>query len=161
MRELDTALAKATEMRNTEKAKNTQTIADAKAATTAVASAMATLKESYAKAGSATSLLQAPEIFDEPYKGTGGESGDVIGMIEAIASDFACLEANTKSGEAEADKEYKGFIGDSKTDKEAKNGDIDKQTLKEKKSDFSGTQKELDAALNYYETLKPQCIALA
>merc|ERR1719327_1412410 len=149
VQELDAAVAKATELRNAEKEKNTVTIADAKAAQTAVASAMATLKEFYAKAGQATSLMQAPEIFDEPYKGMGGESGGVIGMIEVIQSDFARLEA------------------ESKTDKEAKNSDIDnksskkqndEQSLEEKKSDLSGTQKELTAALEYYEKLKPQCI---
>merc|ERR1719359_1863488 len=48
--ELDAAVAKATELRQTEKAKNTQTIADAKAAQTAVASALNTLKDFYAKA---------------------------------------------------------------------------------------------------------------
>merc|ERR1719161_1711010 len=84
VQDLDAAVAKATELRNAEKEKNTVTIADAKAAQTAVASAMATLKEFYAKAGQATSLMQAPEIFDEPYKGMGGESGGVIGMIEVI-----------------------------------------------------------------------------
>jgi len=167
VQDLDAAVAKATELRNAEKEKNTVTIADAKAAQTAVASAMATLKEFYAKAGQATSLMQAPEIFDEPYKGMGGESGGVIGMIEVIQSDFARLEAETTAGEEEATKEYKDFMADSKTDKEAKNSDIDnksskkqndEQSLEEKKSDLSGTQKELTAALEYYEKLKPQCI---
>jgi len=167
VQELDAAVAKATELRNTEKEKNTVTIADAKAAQTAVASAMATLKEFYAKAGQATSLMQAPEIFDEPYKGMGGESGGVIGMIEVIQSDFARLEAETVAGEEEATKEYKDFMSDSKMDKEAKNTDIDnksakkqndEQSLEEKKSDLGGTQKELTAALEYYEKLKPQCI---
>jgi chromosome segregation ATPase len=117
VQELDAAVAKATELRNTEKEKNTVTIADAKAAQTAVASAMATLKEFYAKAGQATSLMQAPEIFDEPYKGMGGESGGVIGMIEVIQSDFARLEAETVAGEEEATKEYKDLMSDSKMDK--------------------------------------------
>jgi len=167
VQELDAAVAKATELRNAEKEKNAVTIADAKAAQTAVASAMATLKEFYAKAGQATSLVQAPEIFDEPYKGMGGESGGVIGMIEVIQSDFARLEAETTAAEEEGSKEYKNFMEDSKMDKEAKDGDIDnksakkqndEQSLEEKKSDLSGTQNELTAALEYYEKLKPQCI---
>merc|ERR1719324_1977182 len=88
-------------------------------------------------------------------------------MIEVIQSDFARLEAETVAGEAEAVKEYKSFMDDSKMDKEAKNTDIDnksakkqndEQSLEETKSDLSGTQKELDAALQYYEKLKPQCI---
>merc|ERR550514_924275 len=67
VQDLDAAVAKATELRQAEKAKNTQTIADAKAAQTAVASALATLKDFYAKAAGATSLIQQPEIFDEPH----------------------------------------------------------------------------------------------
>merc|ERR1719324_1426482 len=88
-------------------------------------------------------------------------------MIEVIQSDFARLEAETVAGEAEAVKEYKNFMDDSKMDKEAKNTDIDnksakkqndEQSLEDTKSDLSGTQKELDASLQYYEKLKPQCI---
>merc|ERR1719247_2193459 len=165
--ELDAAVAKATEVRQTEKAKNTETIKDSQDAQTAVEQALAVLKEFYDKAATATALVQEPEIFDEPYKGMGGENGGVVGMIEVIQSDFARLESETSAGEADAQKEYDGFMADSKADKEQKNADIDSKTskkasdtqaLEEKKSDLAGTQKELDAALEYYEKLKPQCI---
>merc|ERR550537_939081 len=105
--ELDAAMAKATKLRTDEKAKNTETISDAEAAQTAVAQALTVLKEFYAKAGEATSFVQKePEIFDEPYKGMGAESGGVVGMLEVIESDFARLEAETKASEATAQKEY-------------------------------------------------------
>merc|ERR550525_149878 len=83
--ELDAAMAKATKLRQEEKAKNTQTIADAGDAQTAVAQAMTVLKEFYAKAGEATAFVQQPmpEIFDRPYKGMQAENGGVIGMLEA------------------------------------------------------------------------------
>merc|ERR1712072_844275 len=81
--ELDAAVAKATSVREEEKAKNTVTIKDSQDAQTAVAQALSVLKEFYAKAADATSLLQqepaAPEIFDTPYKGMQAESGGVIG----------------------------------------------------------------------------------
>merc|ERR1719214_58459 len=87
---IDEAVAKATKIREAEKAKNTETIADAKAA-------------------EATALIQqqpeAPEIFDEPYKGMQGASGGVVGMLEVIQSDFARLEAETTEAEAQAQKE--------------------------------------------------------
>merc|ERR1719159_1047649 len=122
--ELDSAVAEATEVRTAEKEKNTVTIADAQAAQTAVANALGVLNEFYAKAAEATSLVQKsaePEIFsDEPYKGMGGESGGVVGMIEVIQSDFARLESETSAAEAEAAKEYSEFMADSKADKEAK-----------------------------------------
>merc|ERR1719199_259927 len=100
-------MAKATKLRQEEKSKNTETISDAQEAQTAVAQALTVLKEFYAKAAEATAFVQqkAPEVFDEPYKGMGGESGGVVGMLEVIESDFARLESDTKASEATAQKE--------------------------------------------------------
>jgi len=171
--ELDAAVAKATEERVAESEKNKITIKDAQGAQTAVAQALSVLNEFYAKAATATSFAQSgaraePEIFgDEPYKGMGAESGGVVGMIEVIQSDFARLEAETSAAEAEASKQYDEFIQDSKVDKVQKSADLDHATeskqaqeseLQEKKVDLEGTQKELDAALAYYEKLKPTCV---
>merc|ERR1719160_2171298 len=64
--EIDAAVKKATEMRQAEKAKNTETIADAKEAQEAVSKAMEILKDFYAKAAEATAFVQQPEIFDSP-----------------------------------------------------------------------------------------------
>jgi len=169
--ELDAAVAKATKIREDEKATNAATIKDAKAAQTAVAQAVEVLKEFYAKAGEATSLLQqqpeSPEIFDKPYQGMQSENGGVVGMLEVIQSDFARLEAETTAAEAEAQKTYDQFMDDSAVDKAQKNKDIEHKTMKkqnevqalaEKKGDLEGTQKELDAALAYFDKLKPSCI---
>jgi len=169
--ELDAAIAKATGIRDAEKAKNTATIADAQAAQAAVAKALEVLKTFYEKAGEATSLVQqqpeSPEIFDEPYKGMGSENGGVVGMIEVIASDFARLETDTAAAEEQAQTEYDTFMGDSTTDKAKKQADIDsktskkqsqEQTLQEKKTDLDTTSKELSAAMEYYEKLKPSCV---
>merc|ERR1719311_1505051 len=88
--ELDAAVAEATELRTKEKAKNEATIADAKAA----------------KAAEATALMQqpsamddAPETFDSSFKGQQAEGGGVVGMLEVIASDFARLESDTTAAE--------------------------------------------------------------
>jgi prefoldin subunit 5 len=167
--ELDAAMAKATTLRAEEKAKNTETIADSEEAQTAVAQALTVLKEFYAKAGEATALLQqpAPEIFDSPYKGMQAENGGVVGMLEVIESDFARLESDTKAAEATAQKEYDEFMTDSKVDKTEKSSTIDHKSAKKqdqistmtlKKNDLEGTQKELDAALAYFDKLKPSCI---
>merc|ERR1719217_250970 len=59
--ELDAAMAKATEIRQEEKATNTATVKDSQEAQTAVAQALTVLKEFYAKAGEATAFLQQPE----------------------------------------------------------------------------------------------------
>merc|ERR1719210_191017 len=169
--ELDTAMAKATALRQQEKEENTQTIKDAGEAQTAVAQALTVLKEFYAKAGEATSLVQqqpaAPEIFDSPYKGMQSENGGVVGMLEVIESDFARLEADTKAAEATAQKQYDSFMTDSKVDKAAKTKDVEHKTTKKqdetqalttKNDDLEGTQKELDAALAYFDKLKPSCV---
>merc|ERR1719178_535633 len=165
--ELDAAVAKATSVREDEKAKNTVTIKDSQDAQTAVAQALSVLKDFYAKAADATSLVQEPEIFDEPYKGMGSENGGVVGMIEVIQSDFARLESETSAAEAEAQKQYDEFMGDSSVDKAQKSKDIEhktskkqnqEQTLAEKNTDLDTTQTELNAAMEYYEKLKPSCI---
>jgi len=165
--DLDSAMAKATELRNAEKAKNTETVGDSQEAQTAVAQALTVLKEFYAKAAEATSFVQAPEIFDEEYKGMQSENGGVVGMLEVIESDFARLEADTKASEASAQKEYDEFMTDSKVDKTKKSTDIEHKTAKKQdeeqaltttKADLEGTQKELDAALAYFDKLKPSCV---
>jgi len=169
--ELDAAMAKATTIRQEEKATNTETIKDSKEAQTAVAQALTVLRDFYEKAGEATALLQqqpeAPEIFDKPYKGMQAENGGVVGMLEVIQSDFARLESDTKAAEATAQKEYDEFMTDSKVDKEKKTTDIEHKTAKKqdetqaltvKNEDLEGTQKELDAALAYFDKLKPSCV---
>jgi len=169
---LDAAVAKATKFREEEKAKNAETVSDAKEAQKAVEQATAVLKDFYAKAGDATALVQqqptSPEVFgDEPYKGNAGGAGGVLGMLEVILSDFTRLESDTKAAEIASQAEYDGFMTDSEVDKAAKTADIDhktkkkqdqNQSLTEKNSDLDGTQKELDAALAYFEKLKPSCV---
>merc|ERR1712085_166211 len=120
------------------------------------------------KAGDATALIQQqPEIFDSPYKGMQSENGGVIGMLEVVESDFARLEADTSASEAANQKEYDTFMTDSKVDSAAKSKDLEHkeakkqdhtQALTTKMSDLEGTQKELDAALAYFDKLKPSCV---
>ena len=166
MTKLAAAMAKATTFRQEEKATNTETVADSKAAQTAVAQALAVLKDFYAKAADATALLQqpAPEIFDTEYKGMQSENGGVVGMIEVIQTDFARLEADTNAAESSAQKAYDEFKTDSKVDKEQKGTAIEHKTAKKQdeeqaltvnNGDLEGTQKELDAALAYFDKLKP------
>jgi hypothetical protein len=172
--ELDAAVAKATGLRTAEKDKNQITIKDAIGAQEAVSSAIGVLKDFYAGAEQATAFTQTkakakqPEVFDEPYKGMGGENGGVIGMMEVIQADFARLESETKSSESEAAKEYEEFMADARVDKAQKEKDHEykgkkfasqSKALEERKTDLAGTQKELDAAIAYYDKLKPDCIA--
>merc|ERR1719235_1193667 len=122
--EIDAAVAKATEVRAAEKEKNAKTVADAQEAQEAVASAIQILNEFYAKAAESTSFVQSkhrqPETFDEPYKGMGASGGGVIGMLEVIQSDFARLEAETRSAESEGENDFETFGDESAKDKAVK-----------------------------------------
>merc|ERR1719198_1146185 len=161
-------MAKATDLRSEEKSKNTETIADAVAAQKAVTEAMAVLKEFYANAAEATALVQKPDIFDSPEKGQQGAATGVIGMLEVILSDFARLEAETTAAEKKAQKEYDEFMTDSEADKAAKNADIDFKTdkmkdeqkqLQTQEMDRADAQEGLDAAIAYFDKLKPDCVS--
>lgn len=168
--DLDAAMVKATDLRTAEKAKNTETIQDAAEAQTAVAKALSVLKDFYAKAATATSFTQQkedPTIFESEYKGMQSSNGGVVGMLEVIESDFARLEADTKSAEASAAKEHEEFMDDSSSDKASKATDIEHKTAKKQdesqalqtaQEDLAGTQEELDAALQYFDKLKPSCV---
>jgi len=167
---VDKAVAEATALREDEKSTNTATIKDSVEAQTAVAQALTVLKEFYEKAAEATSLLQTkqkPEIFDEPYQGMQSENGGVVGMLEVIQSDFARLETDTKATEAEAQRLFDEFSSESAVNRAANAKDVEHKTTKKinqegaltsKKADLEGTQKELDAALAYYDKLKPSCV---
>merc|ERR1740138_942263 len=87
-----------------------------------------------------------------------------MGMLEVIASDFARLLAETKSSESTALREYKAFMHAAKEDKAAKEKDARqhgfektraKHGIKQNSKELEGTQEELDAAIAYFDKLKP------
>jgi len=181
---LNEDVAKATAIRNEENSKNLVAIKDAQEAQKAIDSALDTLNDFYGQAAQATALVQPekpsllqnhkkshgkqPEIFDEPYKGMGGENGGVIGMLEVIDADFQHLESSTKAQEDEAQKEFQEFTDDSKVNLAKKQKDFDhktsakqnqEQALTTAKNDLAGTNKELEAANAYFDKLKGNCIA--
>merc|ERR1719356_773956 len=181
-------MAETTEDRAASKAKNDESIADAKAAQAAVQSAMSVLKEFYAKSAEATAFAQqperestafvkdqatakpaedAPETFDKPYKGMLPEGGSIVDFLEVILTDFTRLEAETAASEAAELAEYKKYMSESETDKaleeneiKHKNERIKAQTsaLHEAEEQLQINQEQLDAAVAYYEKLKPECV---
>merc|ERR1719451_258987 len=165
-------MAKETEERNEAKAKNAETVKEAKAAQVAVEQAMAVLKDFYAKSAEATAFAQqpaedAPETFEKPYKGLLAEGGNVVDFLEVILTDFARLESDTASAEAAEDEEYKTFMFESKKDKALKENEIKLKTgtktdkegaLNQAQADLKVTKEQLDKALEYYEKLKPTCV---
>merc|ERR1719235_115101 len=151
---IDNAVFEATTVRNDEKAKNTQTIADAEVASEATARATQVLKDFYGS--------QA-----EGSVAQGSSSTGVLGMLEVIMSDFVRLETETTDAEDKAADEFTKFTRDSSQSKAVKSTDMKHKLnsktakqgdLEEAKKDLKGTQEELDAAEAYFEKLKPSCV---
>merc|ERR1719313_1900525 len=199
---LDASVEEATSLRFEEKAKNTDTMTDAKAGAAATAQALAILKDFYAKAAvpveqpapqqgpisyddralqilktssGGASFVQvnsvnaqrvpgAPEMEEGSY--TGMENGGVLGLMEVCQSDFEKVLAETEATETEAAKVFDEFKADTAEDKAVKETDqkhkVAEKSTKESdlataKKDLRITQEELQAAMEYYEKLKPDC----
>jgi len=162
-----------TKLRQEQKAENEQTLKDAVEAQAAIEQAVTVLREFYARAAESTALMQQhggrqpPEIFEGSYKGMASESGGVIGMLEVIQSDYARLESTTTAMEATAQQDFDKQMRDDAVLKVQMEKDIEhktrqkqtaQQSLVDRGNDFSSAQKELEAANNYYEKLKPSCL---
>jgi len=94
------------------------------------------------------------------------DASGVLGILEISMSDFARLETETKSGEAQAEAEYQKLIKGSAVRKATLNKDLEyKQVEKQKlegnvqrsQSDLQGFQSELAAVVQYIEKLTPSC----
>merc|ERR1719235_1749201 len=155
---LDTAVSEATAQRSAESAKNKQTIADAVAAKEAVQAATKVLKDFY----------EGPALIQTNSKTNAKAPQDgIMGMLEVILSDFERLESETTNDEATASEAQEKFLITSKKTKAVTNTDIkhkqnEVQRLKsetaEAKKELKITEEELDAALDYFEKLKPSCV---
>merc|ERR1719287_403727 len=122
--------------------------------------ALQVLRDYYAEKEDATSLLQTS-------KETGAASG-IIGMLEVAESDFAKMLAEGQAAEDQAIKEYDALTQDNKVSTASKRTELkysekdQKETqalLEDTKSDLGVSQEELDAIMEYWEKLQPQCVA--
>jgi hypothetical protein len=174
--EIVKAVAEAQAIRVKEKESNEKTIAEAVEGQTAIAQAQKILKDFYAKAGESTVLAQGaakqdpPPIFDAAYKGEQKQNDNVQAFLDVIASDFMRLETDTKNAESSAQAEYDEFMATSEASKKAKETEEDEKKkeqlektgeLSTKQDDLESSQEQLDAALAYYDKLKPSCINAA
>lgn len=100
-----------------------------------------------------------------PY--TGMATGGVVGMLEVIESDFARLLSETMASEAEADKLFRKFSEESGTNKAVKSTDLKhkekhktetERRMQDAKKDLKNSNEQLEAALSYFEKLKPSCV---
>merc|ERR1719181_2558990 len=133
--------------------------------------ALEVLRDYYAEKDDAALLQGAQSDLGDAMslaqKSTGAASG-IIGMLEVAESDFSKMLAEGQAAEDLAQSEYEALTEDNKvltaektTAVKYKNKDK-KETeafLSETKDDLGTTTEELDAVLEYYDKLKPQCIA--
>jgi len=157
-------VAEATKTRGDEKQENQAVIKDSADAQVAVGSALAVLKDFYAKQGDSF-VQQVPEM--ESYSGMGRAAGGVVGMIEVIQSDFARLETDTRAAETQAAGEYSAFMDESKAALKSKHDAEFKTGMQKDQSEFEKEQleknlaassKQLAMANAYHDELKPQCV---
>jgi len=173
--ELEASMKEATETRKKEHAENTETIKGAQDGQNAVAQAITFLEEFYHRQGAKlgfeliqqTPEEEAPETWNTPFHGQNIAAGGVVAMLEVIQSDFARLESETRAAEDQAQTEYEQFMHDSEIDKTAKSKDVEYKSYQKEQAegklndavqDRDATQKEYEAALAYYEKLKPSCV---
>lgn len=141
---------------------------------TAIAKAKQILSDFYKKAGDAKALVQLksnePPIFDDAFQGQQQQGSNVLSFLEVISSDFARLESDTKKAESEAQSQHDDFLAESKKSKDAKEAEVKSKEkeqldktgdLSTKNDDLESAQKQLDAAFDYFDKLKPSCVNTA
>merc|ERR1719252_316316 len=114
------------------------------------------------------SLMQADQPATSVHSKASGAATGIIGMLEVAQSDFSKMLADATVEEESAIKEYDKITQENQVSKAIKEADT-KYKISEKASlakqvseltsDIEGEQTELDAVLDYYEKLKPGCIA--
>jgi hypothetical protein len=165
----------ATDLRMAEKKTNTETVADAKVAQSAVEQATKVLKDYYSSVAASALVQSSGGLKQEmkqaasldPYKGQQAGSGGIMGMLEVILSDFARLETETTETENTAAAAYEKFMNESNEDVAVKETEIEhksgkkdtaEETIAELSKNLKLTQEELDKALEYYDKLKAECV---
>ena len=152
-------------MRSNEKAEYNAAKADFEGGLEGVQMALKVLRDYYAQSEEALIQKSGTAAFVQK---SSGEATGIIGMLEVAESDFTKNLADANAAEESAVAEYEKTTQENQVTKATKEQDA-KYKGKEAKSletaaselasDRSGSQGELDAVLEYYDKLKPQCIA--
>ena len=169
----------ATAMRKEEHAENQATVLEAEAGLEAVNEAIDILDKFYktaAKEEVDLGLLQKGPLDDAPdsgfdngeaYKGAGGESGGILGMLDVIKSDFERTVSTTNKAEATNEKEYQKFMTESGISLAEKNMAEEMKTsqkddaiteLESADEDLRAQTDILKVAIRELLELKPTCV---
>jgi len=124
--------------------------------------AIKVLKEYYG----GSSFVQQPEV--STHSAASGESSGIIGLLEVAESDFSKLLAETEADEKDSEDSYDKQTKANKIAKAEKETSAKYKTkelkdteaeLAELSGDRTSEQSELDAVLDYYSSIKKQCVA--
>merc|ERR1719146_287838 len=126
--------------------------------------ALEVLRDYYAEKDDAGFLQGASSDLGDAMslaqKSSGAASG-IIGMLEVAESDFSKMLAEGQAAEDMAQKEYDALTEDNKVLTAEKTTAVKYKNKDKKETEafLSETKDDLDAVLEYYDKLKPQCIA--
>jgi len=180
--ELNKGLLEAKDLRESEKAANNAAIQEAKAGSSAVASALSALNGFYnptmllqqrytppnADRSGKTVGEQAPESFSGETQGSQASGQGIIKILEVIKGDFDRTDATVTREESEADHEYEAFRKKSESDittKTSSKGDakVARDTALGLKvaaeNDKDDAQNLKESALAALKKLDPICVA--
>jgi DNA repair exonuclease SbcCD ATPase subunit len=176
-----TFVKEATEIRNTGKKENALAIKDAQDAQKSLTNAIAVLTAFYKESGEIkkepwefiqkpVNLPKNPSTWDAGYTGVSDpdkKDTGVISILEAVLSDFSKMEAETKSQEAQDQKEFEEAMKANDIEKAGRTQEVTMKTAEmarrnDKIASLSSTQKDTEAELEkteqYLVDLKPACV---
>merc|ERR1719199_2183255 len=132
----------ATEIRNTGKKENALAIKDSQTAQTSLTNAIAVLESFYKESGEIpkepwefiqkpVNLGKKPSTWDASYTGVADpdkkETG-IISILEGVLSEFSTMEADTKSQEAQDQKEFEAAMKDNAIEKAGRTQEVTMKT---------------------------------
>jgi hypothetical protein len=158
-------------------------VKDAEDAQTAVANAVAVLKDFYKSSGAIekkpyeflqgaapVELSDEPSTWDSGYTGVGNPGAQpdgIVAVMEKIGEDFARMEAETKAQEESDQESYQEDMKLSKIEQARRQSEADQKSAEEKrtlekKASLEAAKKsvagELAATQQYHSDLGPACV---
>jgi len=163
----ETAILKASQVREGENSEFQTTVADQRATQDILNKALGKLQAFYksAKGGALLQAAQEPPVKFNKMKSNAGAS-PVIGMIQQIIEDSKALEAEAVAGETEAQATYEKFVADSNAVIQSLSDSVAAKTkasagaredVEQAKSDLDSTNGELESLALTAEDLHGEC----
>jgi len=179
--DIDGFIKEATEIRNTGKKENAAAIKDSEEAQKSLSDAIAVLTDFYKDSGeikkepwefiqAPVKLPKNPKTWDSGYTGVADpdkQPGGIITILETVNADFAKMEAETRSQEAQDQSEYEESIKANQIEKaervqEEKMKTAEKARRADKVASLSAKKKgregELEKTEQYLSDLQPACV---